>query len=78
VSGQISNVTFQGEGWSGSAWESTTDFDRGLSYFSHGALDRDTVIDGHTIAWSLGMTEGLLLTTSGGKDVEGQIMAAAF
>jgi hypothetical protein len=67
----VSNVSFKGCAWDQSTQAWTHPFDRGLSFFSHGEPDCDTVINGYTITWSLGMERGLLLTTAGGRDVEG-------
>jgi len=74
-SSTVSNVKFYGYGWDGSVW--TQAYDRGLSYFSHGTPA--TVVSMkdpweniyYDIVTGLGMEEGLLLTTKGGRDAEG-------
>ena len=70
VGGDVSNVTFQGFGWNGTAW-TENNVDRGLSYFSHGTPETITNINGFSVKTGLGMTSGLLLTTGGGRNVEG-------
>jgi len=68
----ISNVTFKGYGWnqSSNSWTGTPE-KRSLSYFSHGEVLSDTVINGYPIVRHLGMESGLLLTTGDGRDAEG-------
>ncbi|MDR2971582.1 MAG: choice-of-anchor L domain-containing protein, partial [Bacteroidales bacterium] len=72
VDGMISNVKFTGYGWDqgNKTWTNTED-KRSLSYFSHGTVDQDVIIDGFTIRQSLDMESGLLLSTSSGRDAEG-------
>ena len=74
----ISNVTFRGFNWNHTTKTWKHSYARGLSYFSHGELERDTVIydnvnyyKNYTIKLGLGMESGLLLCTYSGRETEG-------
>jgi hypothetical protein len=72
IDGMISDVTFTGAEWNGTAWSSATNISRSLSFFSNGSVifsDDVETSPGHTEHFE--MEEGLLLTTAGAALMEG-------